>query len=97
VIRSRSKSDLRHRCRSRRECCCGNQPTPWFLTMHAIARAREMGVTRDEVVAVLDDPEIRYSARGGRFLACRGDLAVCFENNTVVSVLWRHEFTRAAC
>lgn len=69
----------------------------WFLTMHAISRMREMDLERSEVVAALDDPEIRYPARGGRYLACRGALAICFENDTVVTVLWRHEFTREAC
>jgi hypothetical protein len=86
---------MQERCRGRRRY--SGQPIHWFLTMHALARAREMGVTRDEVVAVLDDAEIKYPAHGGRFLACRGDLAICFEKDTVVTVLWRHEFTREAC
>jgi hypothetical protein len=98
MIRSRSMRVLHHRCRTRRECCCGNQPTPWFLTMHAIKRMREMGLDRSEVVAALDDPEVQYPDRLGHLIACGGRLAVCFTGDTVVTVLWRgREFVRAVC
>ncbi len=89
-------------CRSRSEpqtpTAAHPRPGLWFLKVHTLERMREMGVGREEVVAALDWPEVRYPASRGRFIARRGRLAICFRNHAVVTVLWRgRDFIREAC
>lgn len=60
----------------------------WFLSRHALQRCREMGLTRLDVVAVLDEPEVSYPAGDERTMSIRGDLAVCWIHDVVISVLW---------
>ena len=72
---------------------------PWFLTMHAIKRCREMSLDRTAVVAVLDDAEITWPSYG-RVVAAKGELAVVHDPTTrvVVTVLWwtQDDYQRAA-
>ena len=71
----------------------------WFLSLHAVARCREMGLTRTDVVRVLDDPAVSWPSHGRR-VACAGDLAVVFDAQlgVVVTVLWwtQEHYRRAA-
>jgi Domain of unknown function (DUF4258) len=84
---------MQERCRARSRY--SGERVRWFITKHALKRMRQMGLERSEVVAVLDEPEVRYPDRYGHFIACAGRLAVCFISDTVVTVLWRgREFTR---
>lgn len=62
------------------------------LSPHAIARAREMGLSFADITEVVRDPEVTYdqSHRGpGRVVAKRGDLSVvyCSDNGVVITVL----------
>jgi hypothetical protein len=62
---------------------------PWFLSRHALGRMDEMGLSRREVVDVLDRPEASWPSRGRR-IAASGDIAVVYapENRAVVTILW---------
>lgn len=67
----------------------------WVLTRHALERAVEMGLSRADIVAVLDDPENDYPGdprydRSRRRIATRGALDVVYEpqNRLVVTVLF---------
>jgi len=66
----------------------------WFLSMHAIRRVREMGLTRADVIEVLEDAEVLRQTRGGN-LASRGPIAVCWADDVVITVLW-HTAERTA-
>lgn len=61
----------------------------WFLTRHALGRMREMGLSRHEVVEVLDHPEVSWPSRGRR-IAAAGDISVVYdpEGSAVVTILW---------
>jgi hypothetical protein len=50
-----------------------------------------MGLTRREIVEVLDDPDVTYCAGGNRRMSQRGSLAVLWsvETRIVVTVLYR--------
>lgn len=67
----------------------------WFLRLHALERTTEMGLTRADVVRVLDEPEVTYpSLRSGGFTSTRGPLAVGWEADTVYTVLWNGRSSR---
>lgn len=68
---------------------------PFDLTKHAIERALDMGVSGDEILHAVNDPQaVRPS--GGRELRTHGRITVVFapEPRLVVSVLWRYQTTR---
>lgn len=56
----------------------------WFLTRHALGRMAEMGLTRTDVVEVVDRPDTDYCDRKvPRRIAKRGDLSVVYDPNTL--------------
>jgi Domain of unknown function (DUF4258) len=63
-------------------------PFRWFLTLHALERMGERGVSRDELLATLKAPETTRPADHGRTVAVRGRLSVVFERDVVVTVVW---------
>lgn len=71
---------------------------PWFLSLHALVRMQEMGVERNEVVAVLNAPEIDYPSRQAACRTAVGErIAVAYEpaSRRVVTVLYRgREYAR---
>jgi hypothetical protein len=72
------------------------------LTDHARQRMAERGVTEDDVLATMADPETSYPGGPGhppgRRIAVRGDLLVVYveEPRTVVTVVSEHELGRVA-
>lgn len=73
-------------------------PRP-FLTMHALDRCREMGVTRAEVVDALERFDVRYPSTArygpGRFVSTRARLAVVHTaTREVITVLWNGQTSR---
>ncbi len=60
----------------------------WRFSRHALHRASEMDVTEADVLLVLDDPEVVYPSQG-RWISQRGELAACWIDDFVVSVLYR--------
>lgn len=67
----------------------------WFLSKHALERAGEMGLTRADVVRVLNSPDVTYPAGDGRTMSIRNRVAVCSAREVVVTVLW-HTADRTA-
>jgi hypothetical protein len=72
-----------------------------FLSLHALQRCQEMGVSRGEVVDALADHEIRYPSGPeygpGRYVSVRGRLAVVHSPTwEVVTVLWNGRDAREA-
>lgn len=68
--------------------------TPGRLSTHAIERATLMGLTLDEVTAVLEDPELDRPGDHGRRIAVGGRLAIPYTvtrggTRIAVTVLWR--------
>jgi hypothetical protein len=63
------------------------------ITFHALQRMTEMGVTADEVRAVIAHPVIDYPCDErypGRRIATGDRIAVCYtEDGAIVTVLWR--------
>jgi hypothetical protein len=74
---------------------------PWVLSLHALDRAKSMGLTRDRVIAVLAEPETDYPGGSdyppGRRVATRDDLAVIYDpdRRVVVTVLFNRRERRA--
>jgi hypothetical protein len=64
---------------------------PWALTHHCRWRARQMNLTRSEVLEVLDDPEVTYCSGGDRRTSQRGGLAVVWDTRSLraITVLYR--------
>lgn len=58
------------------------------LSNHARLRCDQMGVAPEVARMVAGDPDITYSAGGGRIAAVAAGLAVILEGSTVVTVLW---------
>jgi hypothetical protein len=62
------------------------------LSLHAEQRRTEMGVTDDQIVATLCDPELTYPGRKERDTTFykRGDVLLAVNNETlqVITVLW---------
>lgn len=66
----------------------------WFLTRHALDRITEMGLTRADVIAVLDQPEVTWTGTitgDERTVHVAGNLAVVTRDDVVVTVLWHTE------
>lgn len=67
----------------------------WFISLHALGRMAEMEVTRAEVIAVVEDPEVTYNSDprrhpDGSRVARRGKLLVAYwpERREIITVLW---------
>jgi len=62
------------------------------LTPHAVMRRREMGVTEDEIEAVLAEPELVYPTWSQRRCYQRGRLVVVAnEEREVITLLWHRK------
>lgn len=75
--------------------------SPWFLSMHSLERAQEMGLDRGDIIRVLNHPDIRYPSTGthadtGRMVAVRDGLAVVYnpEQRAVVTILYHQRESR---
>jgi hypothetical protein len=53
-----------------------------------------MGLTRADVVAVLNRPATTTPSRGRARIARNARLAVVYDCDTVITVLWREDFVR---
>lgn len=62
----------------------------YTLTTHTWKRVQQMGLTRADVLSIIEDPEIDYYSKDRR-VACKGEYAVVYnpETHAVVTVLYR--------
>lgn len=64
-----------------------NTRVRWFLTRHALERCQEMGLSREDVTLVLENPDIDYPNREQR-IASKGNVAVVYDGDKVVTILY---------
>ena len=64
---------------------------PFIFSSHAEKRLEEMGLTREEVLAVLDRPEIDRPSIDRR-VSSRGELSIVYNpvERAIVTILWRY-------
>ena len=73
--------------------------TEWRFSYHARRRMEEMGVTEEEVLAALDEPEVAYPQHPkiypDREVHAAGRVAACVvvDEGVVVTVVWRTSTT----
>lgn len=64
----------------------------WFISRHAMARAQEMGLGRDAILAVVEDPAVDCPStkKPNCRVASRDDIAVVYATDepVIVTVLW---------
>lgn len=71
--------------------------TTWCITPHAHGRIREMGLTTDEVLRAVANPELSYPGPKkyppGRTIHVRGDIAVVVADadHCILTVLWHRK------
>lgn len=62
----------------------------WTLSHHAALRALQRGITEEQILEILNDPQVTYTqaAYPGRQVRQRGRYAVIVAGETIVTVLY---------
>lgn len=65
-------------------------PERWFFSLHGLQRMQEMNLSRNDVLDVLEDADVVYASQG-RTVATKGDLAVVFQEDRIVTILYHRQ------